>query len=130
MLVDHARRQLLAATRFSVQIDGCLAARHAPDQLAHFRHGSGIPDQRIFVPGRYVLRQLRQIERGAHQGAQLIERHGLRQVIEGAGLEGGNRIFHAAVRGDHRHRKIKRALADFPHQLQALAVGQPHVGQA
>ena len=103
-----------------------LAARHAPDQIAHFLHRRRMAEQHP-VGGRACLRQL---QRGFHQGAQLIQRNRLGQIIEGARLEGGYGIFHVAVRGNHRHRHIQIVLHDVLHHLQAIAIGHPHIGQA
>src|SRR5207244_12936955 len=51
-------------------------------------------------------------------------------VVEGAGLERGHRVLGAAVGGDHGHRHIGGLAGDVAHQVEAFAVGEPHVGQA
>src|SRR2546428_297234 len=126
VLVDQARGELLAAARFARDIHRRLGAGELADQLADLR------ERRAFAEQALVLcrRRGRQRQRRAHQGAQLLEAHRLGDVIEGPGLERGDRVFRAAESGDHRHRKIARKAGDVAHQLEALAVGQAHVGEA
>ena len=82
------------------------------------------------TPSRTADRWLRQLECCFDQCAQLLQRDRLGQIIESAGLEYGNRIFHVAVRGDHRDRHIRMMRGDMPHHLQPVAVRQTHIGQA
>ena len=70
------------------------------------------------------------LERLLDQRPELLERDRLRQVIEGAGLQRGDRIFGAAISGDHRNRHIHGLLSDVFNDAQSFAIGQSHVGQA
>ena len=54
----------------------------------------------------------------------------LGQIIEGAGLEGRHRILGAAESGDHRHRHLRMMFGDIADDIESVAVGQSHVGQA
>ena len=51
-------------------------------------------------------------------------------TIEGADLQGAHRGFDIAVRGDHGHRSRGAIGLDPCHQVQSIAIRQPHVGQA
>ena len=106
-----------------------LTARHARDQIAHLQHCRRIAEQTGFRPVAPVAAG-RQAQGGMDQRAQLLQRHRFGQIIKGARLERGHRIFQVAVRGDHRHRHIQIALRDMPHDLQPAAVAHPHIGQA
>jgi hypothetical protein len=127
-LVDHPRRALLAAARFARDEDRRLAAGQLLDQRAHLHHRRRSPIRlelslRAVAPGRHREHRL-------HQRPQLVDGDRLGEIVEGAGLEGRHRVVHAAEGGDHRHRQVAHVLGDVAHQLQAVAVGQAHVGQA
>ena len=65
--------------------------------------------------------------RGDH-GAELLEVHGLGQVIEGAAAQGLHRVLGRAV-GGHDDGALAAALvAQLAQQLHAAAIGQAHVG--
>jgi hypothetical protein len=70
-----------------------------------------------------------QLDGGRHQLAQIGQIQRLGDEIEGAELEGAHRGFHVAVRRDHRDRNARGILLDPLHQIQSVAVRQPHVGQ-
>ena len=60
----------------------------------------------------------------------MLERDGLRQVVERARLQRGDRVFGASVRGDHGNGHVEPLLVDVLDHAQAGAVGKPHVGEA
>ena len=129
LLVDEPRRKLLAAAGLAGNVDRGLGARELPDHVARLLDRRTRPEQ--FVLARRGLAGLvRQRQGRLDQRAQLFERQRLGQVVERAGLERRHGIFGAAERGDDRHRQVGALRADIAHQLQSVAVGQPHVGEA
>src|SRR5688500_14223359 len=126
VLVDQARGELLAAARLARDVDRRLGARQLADQLAHLGERRALAEH-LLALGR---RRRRQRERRAHQRAQLLQPDRLGDIVEGAGLERRDGVLRAAVRGDHRHRQVDRQAGDMAHQVQAFAVGEPHVGEA
>jgi hypothetical protein len=70
------------------------------------------------------------VERRFDQAAQLIQGDRLGQVVEGARLERGDGVLGTAEGRDHRYRRLTVTLANQAHDLQAVAIGQPHVGDA
>ena len=71
-----------------------------------------------------------QFQRVLDQAAQHADVHRLADEVERAGFQRFHRQVHAAERGDHGHRRLRVLARDLGHQLDAVAVGQPHVGQA
>ena len=138
-LVNEARRQLLAGTGFARHMHRCHAACHVGNGHAHridgrrraqqLRAGAG---HRCGGRGGTLAtgRCIEGFEGRAHQRAQRIQSHRFVQIIEGTGLQGGHRIFGAGIGSDHRHRCVAPLGIDQPHQIQSIAVGQTHVGQA
>ena len=125
--VDHPRGELLAAAGFAVDEDRRLALREALDHVADLQHRRRFAEQLI---ARRRRRFLRDLQRLLDERAQLLERDGLREIVERAGLERGDGVLGAAVRGDHRDRNVEALLVDVLDDAQAVAVGQPHVGEA
>ena len=112
-------------------IDRRLAAGELVDHRAHLLHRRAFAEQPVRAAGLRLGRSLlRQVERRLDERAQLFERQRLRHVIERARLQCRNRVLGAAVRRDHRDRKVGAMRADVAHQLEAVAVRQPHVGEA
>jgi len=66
----------------------------------------------------------------ADQGAQDFQIHGLGHEIVGACLERLDGQLDVAVGGNDGDGQFAVGAADFPHQVDAAAVGQAHVGQA
>ena len=135
--MHQARRQFLAAARLAADVDGGLAARELVYHLARLLHERRVAEQHrersrvgIFFAALFWLVCARQHQGRTHERTQLVERNRLRQVIEGARLQRGNRIFGAAMRSDHGHRRARIVETDVLQQLQAVAVRQAHVGQA
>jgi hypothetical protein len=125
--VDQPRGELLAASRFAVDEHRRLTAREAIDQRAHVLHRRRFAEQLI---ARRRRRLFGNLQRLLHERAQLLERDGLREVIERAGFERGNRVLRAAERSDHGDWNVESLLIDVLDHTQAFAVGQPHVGEA
>lgn len=134
LLVDGAGDQLLAHARFADDVDRRLAARDLADGGAQAFHRAGVAEQAAGLfrrrRGRGGAVAVVQFQRVLDQAAQHADVHRLADEVEGAGLQGFHRQVHAAERGDHRHRGLRIVLGDFGDQLDAVAVGQPHVGQA
>ena len=125
--VDRAGRELLAAAGLAVDEHRRLALREAFDQSAHLLDRLRFAEQPV---GTRRLRLLGHLQRLLDQRAQLLQRDGLGQVVERAGLQRSHGVFGAAECGDHRDRNVEALLRDVLDDAQALAVGQPHVGEA
>ncbi|MNF91702.1 hypothetical protein D3C84_743130 [compost metagenome] len=94
--------------------------------FAQAAHGQRIAQQ----PSVDGCARCRHAQGAGDQFAQPREVHRFGQEVEGAGLEGVDRRFEAAVGGNHGHRQVWGALLDMLHQLKTGAVRQAHVGQA
>ena len=130
-LVDEARGELLAAPGLAGEIERRLAAGELVDHRAHLLHRRAFTEQPVRTTGLGLGRRLlRQVERRLDERTQLFERQGLRHVVERARLQGRHRVLGAAVRRDHRDREVGTVRTDVAHQLQAVAVGEAHVGEA
>src|SRR5205807_2326726 len=128
VLVDQARRELLAAARFARDVHRRLGAGELADQLAHLGERRAVAQQPLALGRR--LGGIGQRQRRFHQGAQLLETDRLGNVVEGARLERGDRVLGAAMSGDHSHRQVGAEPGDMAHQLEPLAVREPHVSEA
>jgi hypothetical protein len=60
----------------------------------------------------------------------LLQLDRLGYVVERARLQGRHGVLGAAVRGDDCHREVRMMLGDVLQHSQAVAVREPHVGQA
>jgi hypothetical protein len=70
----------------------------------------------------------RALDGGCHHRAKLLEVHRLGQVVEGARFQRVHRVLGRAV-GGHDDAALGALLRlQLAQQLQAQAVGQPHVG--
>jgi len=132
-IVDRPRDQFLAAAGLTVDRHRGHAVRQPLDHRSQLPHGRRLAAQPVDAARPLLLRRRaggrRAGQRRPDQQPELIQIDRLGQVIEGAGLQGGHRVLGAAVGGDHRDRRVA-AGADLPHQFDAGAVRQPHVGQA
>ena len=126
--VDHARGELLAAAGFAGDEHRRLALREALDQRRAPACIAGDSPSSWYDCGG--LRLLGHLQRLLDQRAQLLERDRLGEVVESAGLQRRDGVLGAAERGDHGDRHVERASGDVLDDAQALAVGQPHVGEA
>ena len=127
-VVDHARRQFLAGARLATDVDRCLAACELGDQCPGVVHLRRIADQRQARAASGPA--FGKAQRRAGQVAQGLQVDRLGDEVEGARFERIDGGFHVAVGGDHRGRQIGMVGLDVAHQVDAVAVGQAHVGQA
>ena len=74
--------------------------------------------------------RLRELERRGDDAAQDAEIERLGDEIEGAELERAHRGFDVAVRGDDGAGNAGAVRAHPLEQIEAVAIGQPHVGEA
>src|SRR3569833_649771 len=107
-----------------------LAARELRDCGLYLFYRRGFAEQRESHATRGSRLGLRQFQRGVHEIAQHLQIDRLGDEVEGAGLERADRGLHAAVGGDHGHRRIGIILLNMLHELDAVAVGQAHIGEA
>jgi hypothetical protein len=141
--MDRARDEFLAGAGFAPHEHRRHAARDFRDALLHQAHRCGLAHQPLqralrgtgaFARRRAAartrpLRGRRGLgDRGGHHRAELLEVHRLREVVERAGLERLDRVLGRAV-GRHDDAAFAALFGGHaPQQLDALAVGQPHVG--
>ena len=125
--MDRPRRQLLAAAGLAVDEHRRLALGEAFDEAADLLHRRRRAEQ---VIGARRLRFFRDLQRLLDQCPQLLERYRLRQIVERAGLERRDGVLRTAERRDDGDRDVETFLVDVLDDAQALAIGQPHVGQA
>ncbi|MOA24407.1 hypothetical protein D3C78_1450820 [compost metagenome] len=64
-----------------------------------------------------------------HDGAKLLEVHGLAQVVEGAGAQGFDHVVGRAVGGDDHAALGALLRAQVMQQFQPQPIGQAHVGE-
>ena len=125
--VDHPGGELLAAAGLAVDEHRRLAFREALDHVADVHHRRGFAEEAVARRGRRLLGDL---ERLLDERSQLLERHGLREIVECAGFERGHRILRAAIGRDHRDGQVETFLVDVLDDAQSRPVRQPHVGEA
>ena len=138
-LVDEPRGQLLAGAGLTRDMHGRHAARHAGNRGAHCIDGGRRAQQAGGLAPRLrrrwrdrILRGggIRELQGRTHQRPQRIQPHRLVQIIEGPCLQRRHGVLRTGVGRDDRHRRVAPLAVDEPHQIQAVAVGQAHVGQA
>ena len=149
--VQGLGHQLLAGARLAMDQHGRHAARYFGHALLDVADGVGLAHQAIQggvgtaeFAGRCrcigraagavaACRTRRGDSAGAldgrgHHRAELLEVHGLGEVVEGPGAQRLDRVFCRAVSG-HDHAALPALLvAQVLQQLHAEPVGQPHVG--
>jgi hypothetical protein len=108
----------------------CLAARDPLDHLAQLLHRARAAEQLDLRQLQRALAGSAELERRLDQLAQCRDVERLGDEIERAELERAHRGFDVAVRGDHRDRRMRFVGLDPLHDVQAIAVRQPHVGEA
>ena len=108
---------------------GACAARHPGDRLPQLLHRRRVAEQpqRRAAAGR--LDGLAELERRGDQAAQHGEVDRLGDEVERPELERPHRSLDVAVRGDHRDRRAGMVGLDPLDEVEAVAVGQAHVGQ-
>src|SRR3569832_2173997 len=107
-----------------------LSARGLRDCGLYLFYRRGFAEQRESHATRGSRLGLRQFQRGVHEIAQHLQIDRLGDEVEGAGLERADRGLHAAVGGDHGHWRIGIILLYVFDELDAVAVGQAHIGEA
>ena len=73
---------------------------------------------------------LRNYQRRLDQRAQLLKGEWLGQIVKSAAFQRNDRIFRTAICGDHGHGKIRTIRGYVSHEIYALSIRKPHVGQA
>ena len=129
-VVDQVRDQLLARARLAVDVHRRLAARDALDHLAQLLHGARAAEELDLRQLQGAFSGAAELERRRDQLAQRRHVERLRDEIEGAELERAHRSLDVAVRGDDRDRRLRLVRLDPLDDVQAVAVRQPHVGEA
>ncbi len=129
-VVDQVRDQLLAGARLAVDVHRRLAARDALDHLAQLLHGARAAEELDLRQLQRAFSGPAELERRGDQLAQRRHVERLGDEIEGAELERAHRGLDVAVRGDHRDRRLRLVRLDPLDDVQAVAVRQPHVGEA
>ncbi len=108
-LVDQAREQFLARAAFPLDQDGRPAGRHAAGHVDELHHLVAFVDDLFgghaalaqLLPEQFVFPDQAPAFRNAvHQQKQLIELHGLGDVVDGADLDRFDGRFNGAVGGD------------------------------
>ena len=131
-LVDHPRDELLARARFARDVHGRLAARDLRDHLrARCSIGGRLADEQrsAAAPLASGDRAL-ELQRCGDELAQIVEIERLRDEIECAELERAHGRLDVAVRRDHGHRGPRSFALNPLDELEPVAVGQAHVGEA
>ena len=143
--VHRTGHQLLAGPRFAQDEHRRHAGGHLFDAVTDLFHAGRAADdasqrlhaarwrrcgpqwraRRVHLCGRWMALAL---QCGAHGGPQLLEIDRFGQVVEGAALECFDRVLGRAVGGDDDRFLAALACVQFAQQLQAQAIGQPHVG--
>ena len=126
--MDEPRDQLLARPRFAADVDGRLAAGHLGNHAAQPAHGLRIAQQDMTSPPLGPCRA--GFDGGGDEPAQHVEIDGLGDEIIGTGLEGFDGRFHIPMGRDYRHGQVHPHGGDFANQIDSIAIGKPHVGEA
>ena len=128
--VDQVRDQFFAGAGFAIDMYRRLAACDAFDHLAQLFHRARAAEQFDLRQLQRVLAGLAELQRGGDELAQRRDVERLGNEIERAELQRAHSGFDVAVRSDDRHRRLRLVRLDPLDDVQAVAVGQPHVGQA
>ncbi len=129
LFMDQPGNQLLATAGLAAYVDRCLASRQFANLLAQRLHRWRVAEQAMVnaVCGR---RRYLQAQGAAHQLTQSAKIHGFGEEVERACFQCMNGGVEAAEGGDHRDGHLGVTLLNVLHQLQTVAIGQAHVGQA
>ena len=122
--------QLLAGAGFAMNKNRCLAACQFGNAFIQGVDGLRLADNGGFTRGGLITNGRAEFERRLHQPAQYSEIHRLGNKVESAGLERTDRGFHIAIGGNHRHRNMWELTLYMLHQINAITIGQVHIGEA
>ena len=127
--VNHARHQLLAGAGLARDVHGRLAPGHLGDHRTHALQGRRFADQPV---GGRIARHGRALElQGCgHELAQIGQVERLGDEVECAELQCADGGLDAAMGRDHGDRGPGHLALQPLDELEAVAVRQPHVGQA
>jgi hypothetical protein len=128
-VVDQARHELLAGAGVAHDMHRRLAARDLGDHGAQAVHGRRAAEQGAGAVGPGVPRGA-QLEGGGDQLPEVLDLDRLGDEVVGAELERAHGRLDVAVGRDDRDRDAGRVALHPLHELEPVAVGQAHVGQA
>jgi hypothetical protein len=124
-LVDHARRELLAAAGRAGDHDAAVGRRDPLDELAQMVHDRGRAHQPGALPALLpelldLTLQARGLERALGDQDQAVRLERLLDVVVGPALDGRDRGLDIAVPGDHDDRQVRVLALDDVEKLQAV----------
>jgi len=137
-LVDQAREQFLARAAFPLDQDGRPAGRHAAGHVDELHHLVAFVDDLFgghaalaqLLPEQFVFPDQAPAFRNAvHQQKQLIELHGLGDVVDGADLDRFDGRFNGAVGGDDDDVDLMVDALHFLEHVHAVHAGHLVVQQ-
>ena len=135
--VYRARHELLARAAFAAdQHRGVRVGhpRHHVEQLADLRRAADealgrLQPLHLALERRVAALQVLALECLLEHRLQLGQLARLGEEVERAELHGADRLLDRSVGGEHQHFDLRRALLDLAQQVEAAAVGEPHVQQ-
>jgi hypothetical protein len=135
--VDGARDQFLADAALAADQHRRIGSRDAPDELqkvADLRGGAdevvaGLQPVHIALERDVATLETLPLHRLLEDRLELAELAGLGEEVLRALLHGADRLLHRAVGGEHDHRGRGGQFLDLAQQVDAAAVGQPHIEQ-
>ncbi len=130
-VMDELRYEFLARARFAVDMYRGLTARDLGNGVAELLHGLRLSEEpgsidrrrRVTIAGGYP-------DRGTDQLAQPHKIQGLGDKVERAELQRAHRGFDVPVSRDHGNRHRWSVGLNPFNQVQTVAIGKTHVGQA
>ncbi len=125
-VVDHAGNEFLAGARLTRDVHRRLRLRHLADHLPEVVHALRFAEQ--LRAARLARRS--NPKRVLDDGAQVAKVQRLGNEIESAELESLYGRLDVAVRSDDGNRYARCVRLHPLNELQPIAVGQAHVGQA
>ena len=125
--MDESGDHLLARARFAVDMHRCLGARDLSNLGAKIVNGLGAAHQGGFS---FVARGLVGFQGMSHQLPEFFQCQWFGNKIKSPQFQRLDGALDAAVGRDHGHRHLRIILLHVLYEGQAIAVGQPHVGEA
>ena len=129
--MQRARDQLLAGARFAGDEHRHRRARQTTDGAEHLLHRRRLAEQlgRTAVIARARRGALHALRRASHEIDDLVDVEGLRQVLEGAALVGGDRVAEVGVGGHHDDRQLRPRRVDAAQQIETGLPRHPDIGE-